>query len=398
MSPPDCYHLCNACRICGSGALTDFLHFPAMPVAGLYCRKPSLPATTRTAPMTLTYCEACGLVQLREIINPEIYREYHFSGTYNEAYVRHLDWVAKHLIDDYNLKGKTVLEIGASSGDLLKYLKAYGCRRVRGFEPSLKVTQGLDDSIVIIQDYFNQASIHHYQVGAFDCIIMRHVLEHLDNLHEAFLAMKSCLAPNGLLVLEVPDLGAIISKKIYTNIFHEHLNYFSLNTLVNLAREHGFRLLSHRSVDIHGGSILAVFTPGEENLRPEQEPSLAACRVFGEETAAYFAAIHTFVRDVAGKGEITGYGASHRTFVFLSCAGIGERISKIYDQNELLQGKFLCGYNIPIETPKQLAADSSGYLIVFALAFEEEIIALLRSRYAYRGKIISIRESPRFVE
>lgn len=396
MNDKEIYKVNSKCRLCGNETLYDFYHSPSMPVAGLYCDRALNHAFTKSAPMTLAFCEDCSFVQLRETVNPDIYQEYSFTGRYTQTYNNHLTRVAKYLINNFNMVGKRVLEIGASDGGLLKLLKKFGVATVVGFEPSRKLCQKADKDLGYINDYFTKNSIEKYEIGMFDCVIMRHVLEHLDDPHAVLEAISQCTELGSILVIEVPDIKEIFQKKIYSNIFHEHLGYFSNETLQSLTKKYGFNLIESKNVNIHGGSIIAVFQ------RVELGKSISAsaltlddCREFSNSIYEYYNKIKLLVESEYSKHQvISGYGASHRTFIILGNSGIAEYVSSIYDQNELLDNKLLCGFNIPIYHTLKLANNHPDCIIIFAISYEDEIIKLLRKKYNYKGKIISIKSQP----
>lgn len=388
----------SKCRLCGNETLYDFYHSPSMPVAGLYCDRALNPAFMKSAPMTLTFCRDCSFVQLRETVNPDIYQEYSFTGRYTQTYSNHLTRVAKYLVNNFNMVKKRVLEIGASDGSLLKLLKNFGVATVVGFEPSKKLCQEADKDLDCINDYFTKDSIEKYEIGMFDCVIMRHVLEHLNDPHAVLEAISQCTEFGSVLVIEVPDIKRIFQKKIYSNVFHEHLGYFSNETLQSLTKKHGFDLVESKNVNIHGGSMLAVFKraePSPVNSISATALTLDDCREFSNLIYDYYNKIKLLVESEYRKHHIiSGYGASHRTFIILGNSGIAEYVSSIYDQNEQLDNKLLCGFNIPIHLTPKLANKHPDCIIIFAISYEDEIIELLRKKYNYKGKIVSIKNQP----
>jgi len=94
---------------------------------------------------------------------------------------------------------KSVLDIGAGSGDFLLYCKENNYN-VTGTEPSSDARQiALEKGIKLhekIDDVLNQK---------FDVITMWHVLEHIPNLFECLEQLKKLLKENGKLIIAVPN-------------------------------------------------------------------------------------------------------------------------------------------------------------------------------------------------
>lgn len=110
------------------------------------------------------------------------------------------------LIASNNLGGKTILDVGAGTGDFLLAAKTKGWS-VSGLEPNeqaraLAKEKGI--SLVSSWQDLPQAS--------FDVITLWHVLEHLPNLENNIANIKSLLKPNGILIIAVPNFKSWDAK------------------------------------------------------------------------------------------------------------------------------------------------------------------------------------------
>ncbi len=120
------------------------------------------------------------------------------------------------LLSKFNLQGKRVLEIGAGAGMLTGWLLMNGVDTV-GIEPSALGFSFNDDIYRAIFSYFDLPTDRLYnltaeelnpeQLGRFDLICSVNVLEHIlpANMDLVFSAMKSVLAPGGMMYHHCPN-------------------------------------------------------------------------------------------------------------------------------------------------------------------------------------------------
>ena len=389
------------CRCCGGG-LNDVIHFDSLPLAGLYYTKEGLKDCIIGFPLTITVCSGCGLIQLGETVDSSIYKEYSYTGTFSESYASYLDWVAAYMMEKYSIHDKNIIEIGSSNGYLLEKFNRNG-NSVFGYEPSVKLTnEAIKRGIKSSDNYFSGASISESGFDSVDLIIIRHVLEHIDNFRIIFEGINNILNDSGLVLIESPSIEKTVQNKIYSNFFHEHLNYFSEYTMVHLAGKFGYSLIEKRDVDIHGGSKFFVFKRNSASKGYNGELTNVdegQMRKFCSSMPGYFNSIKEFVLSNSGKGfRICGYGASHRTVMNLALTGLDSKIIKrLYDKNTYLSGKYIPWADIEITQPDYISIDKPDEIIIFAMSFEDEIAREISKNYGDSIKLISLKEYPHFL-
>lgn len=103
--------------------------------------------------------------------------------------------------------------------------------------------------------------------GYFDVVTINHVLEHVENPVATLAEIRRILAPDGLLVIGVPNIGSIMAKLKGTRWAslrpEEHLWHFTPAKLRSLVQQAGFSEVYFESRDNHGASgwsprVLAV--------------------------------------------------------------------------------------------------------------------------------------------
>lgn len=139
------------------------------------------------------------------------------------------------LLNSFKTEEKTVLDIGAGTGDFLLTCKNSNWK-VTGIEPSLDARNIASKKDIKL---FNELSEVENQ--KFDVITMWHVLEHVPSLKVYISQIKKLLKPKGVLVVAVPNY-----KSYDANYYKEfwaaydvprHLWHFSKNSISKLFKK-----------------------------------------------------------------------------------------------------------------------------------------------------------------
>lgn len=103
-------------------------------------------------------------------------------------------------------KGKTVVEIAAAPGELLRRLSEFGYEEVYGIEPSMRYVDFIArqaPKAMVINGFFPQV-FSEYAENVFDCIIGVDVMEHTDDYDFFFKSVYRLLNPGGTAVIMSP--------------------------------------------------------------------------------------------------------------------------------------------------------------------------------------------------
>jgi len=149
-----------------------------------------------------------------------------------------------HLIFTETIKPSnqhTLLEIGCSTGELLHFCqrhKGIPVKNIAGVEPHAPSAEyarkkfGLKVTGIVQDD----------EVKKFDRIVLWHTLEHIHALHETLHTLKELLAPEGLMVVALPNYDSFSAKRYQKNwIAYDaprHLYHFLPETLAKLLEQH----------------------------------------------------------------------------------------------------------------------------------------------------------------
>jgi len=212
-------------------------------------------------------CRRCSLVYTNPRLNDESLKSFYNSDLYRTIYsTENFDYTQRYNFDTtqkydrYNYSGNesfflfikkyrieynSVCEIGAGGGwNLIPFMQDN--KHCVGYEPSSSLVKlGNNYNINLIEGLVEDVE------GTYDLVLLRHVLEHLPDPHEAL--KKTYEISNKYLLIEIPG----IENKI-PSLQNAHLIYYSKNTLIKMVSIAGFELID---IDIFpmNNFIIALF-------------------------------------------------------------------------------------------------------------------------------------------
>ncbi len=220
-------------------------------------------------PLRTVICRACGLVWSDP--RPHDARQF-YAEEYRLAYKNTYNPKPKHVlragkvalsrfgkIEQLLPSRKTVLDVGTGGGEFAYLLQSLG-HVVHGIEPNRGYADhSIQQYALTVQVGFVQDAT--FAPASFDIVTIWHVLEHTEDPGFVLARLCSWLKPDGVLVVEVPNVEATCQAPRST--FHEaHLYSFNVVSLRRLAKKHGLHETSHL-ISQDGGNITMLFTRKE---------------------------------------------------------------------------------------------------------------------------------------
>lgn len=383
----------TACRGCEGGDLEQVLDLGDMPPAGGFLAGPEAAARERTFPLPVHVCRGCGLVQILEVIDPEVlFQDYSFSSSTIGPLVQHFSDYARWLKE--SLCCTSVVEFGCNDGVLLVPLTEMGVVAC-GVDISANISElarakGLD----VVTGYFDDevAAALRDRLGPVDVVTGSNAFAHNDRPGTILRAARRLLKPQGHLCLEVMYAGDLLDGIQWDTLYHEHLTFYCLTTLQRLLERHGFRVVDVERIPMHGGSLRVVAA-----VDPQESPSPAVAELAAREAAQRLAEVDTWrafgrhvtrkiavVRDTLGRlsgvSRIWAYGAAGKATMWVNACGM-DYLEAVVDASPLRAGKLMPGTHTPIVFPSELRQNPPDYIFVTAWNYAE----LIRSKEAWFG-------------
>ncbi|MDO8564490.1 MAG: class I SAM-dependent methyltransferase [bacterium] len=418
------------CRVCSGTKLKKVLSFGPTPLANAFLKKEDLRNEERYFPLDVYLCKECGLLQLTDIVAPEVlFRDYVYVSSTSPVFVAHFEKFAEKVHKRFKLgRESLVMDIGSNDGILLAPFKERGVR-VLGIEPDKTIARMAEKKgIPTISEFFSPALARKIKKGfgsartnfskknlrgQADIITATNVFAHINDIHEVAKGVKILLKKHGVFIIEVPYLVDFLEQNLFDTVYHEHLSYFSVSALNRFFKEVGMEIIDVERVETHGGSlrvyaqkkgVLERVTDAVKSfLNREKKMGLHKEEVYrdyahriGENRAKLLSLLAGLKQE--GK-RIAGYGAPAKGNTLLNFFSIGPDILEyIVDDSPQKQGKFTPGKRISVVSKETLEKDPPDYLLIMAWNFAPSI---MKKNEAFRkrgGKFIIPVPTPRIVK
>ena len=370
------------------------------------------------APLELVLCRQCRLLQLRHTVPCEMmYENYWYRSGTNQTMRDALGDISRAATKLVQLNARdSVLDIGCNDGTLLGSYAVPGLYKI-GFDPAQNLvvfSREIAEKVVVgffDADRFQaEPDLRSLRPKVVTSIAMFYDLED----PQKFVAdIRRIMHPDGLWIVQMSYLPLMLKQNDFGNICHEHLEYYSLQSLEYLLDLYDFSVVDAQLNDVNGGSIRAFIRSrtadqnafGDEAYRNqaaervsrlrESEAELGLDRVtpyreFAERVQGIKRDVSGFVRDqVERKKKVFVYGASTKGNTMLQYFGLDNSVIKAAaERNPDKWGKVTVGTRIPIISEAEARAAKPDYFLVLPWHFIEEFKMRERDYLSSIGKFI----------
>lgn len=410
------HHKRETCRGCDGRRLTRFLDLGRQPLANSFPKSPDQFAGEQFYPLDVYLCEDCFLVQLLDVIDPEVlFRDYIYVTGTSDTIAAHNKQYAKTVVELLGMTDRDlVVEVASNDGSLLKCFRSLRVRTL-GVEPARNIAQmARQDGIETVNEFFTPAVAESVRRshGPAKAVIGNNVFAHVDDARGFLAGCKTLIGSDGLVVIEVPYLGHLLERLEYDTVYHEHLCYFSVTALMRLYEGVGLSIVRVDHVPVHGGSIRVyaghqsrysghapdVVTLGNRE-RAEGMADPARYKRFAADVEGTRKALLDLLREIKGKGQtVVGYGAPAKGNTLLNyCQVSTDLLAYTVDKNPMKVGLYTPGMHIPVKPAATLVERQPDYVLILAWNFAEEV---MRQQQEYKdrgGRFIIPIPKPRVV-
>jgi len=284
-----------------------------------------------------------------------------------------------------------VVEVASNDGYLLKNFVGANIPCL-GIEPAANVAAFAREAGVETRiDFFGKATAEAVVAdrGHADLILGNNVFAHAPDPNDFVAGLGILLAPQGWIVLEFPYGVEMIENTEFDTIYHEHVFYFTITSLIPLFARHGLEIFHAEQISIHGGSVrLFVGNCGVQAVRPSVPEMLAEERAAGVDTEQYYQTFSacaarvkedliSFLTEQQAEGKrVAAYGASAKGSTLLNYLGdAGRTLEFIADRSTYKHGKFSPGVHLPIVPAETLEREGPDFAVLLVWNFSEEVMA-----------------------
>lgn len=339
-------------------------------------------------PLKLVYCYESELLQLSYFVPKEVmFKEHSYLSGMTRTLVNHFYSLASENLVQYNLdiNNDVILDIGGNDGSQLAQYKNLGFKRVINFESADNICEiSQNNGINTINDFFNEESVKKYlSKKSVSLINASGVFFHLEELDSVIKGINYCLKDDGVFVVQFMYAGAMIENLNFDTIYHEHLCYYTLNSLTKLLEKYNLFLEDASYSDIHSGSIIAKFRKNKNNLTKRAEELITRDKKYNLESFKDFAKkieerrykLRELLQGLKNEGKkIYAYGAPVKGNTLLNYMDItNDLIDKAVEINPYKVGTYMPGSHIPVE--KESKNNIPDYYLMLSHNFEKELLS-----------------------
>ena len=395
-----------ACLVCGSGRLVERLDVGSHPVSSFFLEEQNAPE--RNFPIALGQCENCGTIQITKPIPHDA-----LVPPYDWLFARepeeHLDQVVEQIVALEGVSTDSVIGALTSKDDTTidRFVR-------KGFKRHWRVK--LDEDLGVSNGAANIETVQKLTTpekmteiadrhGAADIMIVRHILEHAEDLHGFIRGVAALVKPGGILMVEVPDCTPSLTLGDYCMVWEEHSLYLTPETFKPLLSIGGFEPIRTDMYPLPFENSLVQLarktgSPGPVSISAAARAQVGMLSEYAEKYKPACVELRATLEKVrAEKGPIALFGAGHLACAFANFMGVADLIEFVVDDTPQKQGKFLPGARLPI-LPSAALVERRIALCLLALSIHNENTVIGRNQSFVDGGGIFrsiFRASPRSI-
>ena len=377
------------CRVCGSG-FNHYLSLGLSPLANNLNDKRN--EKNELYPLDLNFCKKCYNSQLSVVVPPKkMFNNYLYLSSTSKQFRDHFLNFAKKIKKELILNDKSVVvDIGSNDGIFLEPLKNLGIKAI-GVEPAKNVARIANSKgLFTLTKYFDDKTVIKIKndFGKVDVVTAFNVFAHGDGLKEILENTQDLLKKDGEFIFEIQYLLRTIKDLTFDNIYHEHVNYWCLLSILKFFENSEMKVYKVEEVDTHGGSLRVYTTKNKKKrihesvnhyIKLEKKNKLDKIETyynFAKNVEKIKQKSLSNIKNILSDGKnIIGYGAPAKATTVLNYFGINDKYFKyVLDDSLIKQNKFIPETNIQIKSKDSLKTDKYDYVLVLAWNFFDSIV------------------------
>ena len=358
-----------------------------------------------------------GAAKLTEMAPPHtMWGKYWYRSGINATMKKELGDIVNEVTSRVKVsEGDVWLDIACNDGTLLSQIP-YQYTKL-GIDPC-------DDSYysesskhaTVVQDYFSYDAYQRTGHGDKKAKVITTIAMFYDLLdpHPFISDITKVLDDNGIWVVQMSYTPLMLQQLAFDNICHEHVYYYSLNSIKKLFAQHGLKIVDCSLNDVNGGSfrvyvqkeVAEVSSFGTSPLRDvcnfrvqsildyETNHFDISKPTVWEEFMANIESLKNetveFIKQAKAEGKVVcGYGASTKGNTLLQWFGLDETmIDAIAERSPYKFGLKTIGTNIPILSEEEVRAMKPDYMLVLPWHFISEFVQRESDFFSNGGKFI----------
>ncbi len=268
--------LANCCEICSS-EINSIIELPDLPVTGIYSKTGPDP-NIKNFNQELMLCSKCGHGQLRYSVNPGyLYGStYGFRTSLSDTASKGSIFFSQYLKKLFpNKKFKRIVEFGCNDAYLLRKIHDCG-EKILGVDPiwNEKKCELKEKNIQVIGGMIEDVDFQARLGGHPDLVLSQHTMEHVEHPGELLTTLVRLSADDAVFVFEFPCFDQLLEKYRFDQVFHQHLQYYSVQSFITLLNKLNLELIDFTFNYTYWGAMLVAFKKNKNNKKIENTVDL----------------------------------------------------------------------------------------------------------------------------
>ena len=394
------------CRLCESEKLELSVKLPLTTIADHYraAGEKQMPLY----PLDIYRCEACGHIQLLDILPPAVLfdAEFTYMPSRNPALIEHFKMYADlvaNLLGDH--PASVCLDIGSNDGLFLQTLKARFGSQTLGIDPAHAPAEyARSQGVETWEEFFSNGSVQRIKerFEKVDVISANNVFAHNDDLISFATNVASLMHDGSVFSFEFSYLVDVVEKGLIGTVFHEHVSTHSLLSLIPFLNRCGLELIDIKRIDTQGGAAIgfAKLLSAKATISESVSSLLLLERKLGLDTDRGIKIFRDRIMSDKIKvaellkpyvGEIVGgFGAARSANLLIDFFELGPLLNFIIDDSPQKCGKWLNAYEVPILPNSSLVEKIPKVMVCLAWIHTEKITARLKETLGQTVKVLQL--------
>ena len=232
----------------------------------------------------------------------------------------------------------------------------------------------------------------------YNLVIIRHYLEHFENIEEIMSALRTRMSHKSICFLEVPDCNDFIKNKNPIFLWEQHRWYFTYSNILNWLKNLGWEIVKSYSVNYKMEPSLCFYMRASYSsflekinnsiLFKDSKDNLSF-EIFDD----YLKGWEKYIKNSSNKFALIGIG--HNSDRFLQWTNSKNNINYLIDDAPEKQGKFLAKCKIKIKRDKEILNQNTIALLGVHPRNSENIKVNLQKKFNLKNIFSIFNRAPK---